>query len=216
MKKRRFSFVLSCFLVLVTSKNLYSNSNVQTESHFYADTTTLTVSGGYSKVNWTGYKIGGQHTGSIEISSGQLLFIDEVFAGGNFEIDMATVANKDIEVEDMKTKLEDHLKSPDFFDVKKYPTATFKIDKVIPYGEVEENKTKYKIVGQLTMKGITKRVKFEADFFEYDTSYSISGRLKIDRSDFNVKYGSGTFFAEIGDKIIYDDVLLDLSIAALK
>ena len=216
MKKSYFSFVLSCFLVLVSIKNLYSHSYAQTESHFYADTTTLTVSGGYSKVNWTGYKIGGKHTGHIEISSGQLLFIDEVFSGGTVEIDMATVVNTDIEAADMKTKLVDHLKSPDFFDVKKHPTATFKIDKVVPYGTVGENKTKYKVVGQLTVKGITKAIKFEADFFEYDTSYSISARLKIDRSDFNIKYGSGTFFAEIGDKIIYDDVLLDLSLAALK
>lgn len=216
MKKSHFSFVLSCFLVLVSTKNLYSYSYAQTESHFYADTTTLAISGGYSKVNWTGYKIGSKHTGHIEISSGQLLFIDEVFAGGNFEIDMATVVNKDIEAPDMKTKLEDHLKSPDFFDVKKHPTATFKIDEVVPYGTVGENKTKYKVVGQLTIKGITKEIKFETDFFEYNTSYSITARLKLDRSDFNIQYGSGSFFAEIGDKIIYDDVLLDLSLSASK
>ncbi|MFK7980603.1 MAG: YceI family protein [Saprospiraceae bacterium] len=216
MKKSYFSFVLGCFLVMVSFKKLYSHSYVQTESHFYADTTLLAVSGGYSKVKWTGYKIGGKHTGHIEVSSGELLFIDDVLAGGNFEIDMATVSNTDIESEEMKNKLEEHLKSPDFFDVKKHPIATFKIDKVVPYGLVDKDKSKYKIVGQLTMKGITKEIKFEADFFEYNTSYSITARLNFDRSDFNIQYGSGTFFADIGDKIIYDGVLLDLSLAALK
>jgi len=216
MKKIYFSFVLSYFLVLVSFKNLYSNSYVLTESNFFADTTTLSVSGGYSKVNWTGYKIGGKHTGSIEVRNGQLMFIDDVFAGGNFEIDMATVNNTDIEAADMKRKLEDHLKSPDFFDVKTHPIATFKITKVVPYGAVGENQTKYKVVGNLTIKGITKEIKFEVDFYEYDTSYSITGRLKIDRSDFNIKYGSGTFFEDIGDKVIYDDVLLDLSLSAPK
>lgn len=216
MKKIHFSFVLGCFLVLMSFKKLYSHSYIQTASYLYADTTISAVSGGYSKVNWTGYKIGGKHKGHIEVSSGQLLFIDGILAGGNFEIDMATVSNTDIESEDMKTKLEDHLKSPDFFDVKTHPTATFKIDKVIYYGQVEEIKSRYKIVGQLTMKGITKAIKFEAKLYEYDTSYSISARLRLDRSDFNIKYGSGTFFEDIGDKIIYDEVLLDVSLSALK
>ncbi len=216
MKKTIFYFILSSFLVMVSFKDLYSNFYVQTESNFYADTIVMQVSPGHSKVNWTGYKIGGEHKGHIEISNGQLLFIDEIFSGGSVEIDMATVTNSDIESEDMKAKLEDHLKSPDFFDVKKHPTATFNIDKVISYGTVKENKTKYKIIGQLTLKGITKTVNFEANFYEYDTSYSISARLKIDRSDFDIRYGSGTFFADIGDKIIYDHVLLDLSLSALK
>lgn len=216
MKKSYFSFILGCFLVLMSFKKLYSHSYVQTESHFHADTTILSVSGGYSKVNWTGYKIGGKHKGHIEISSGELLFMDDALIGGTIEIDMATVSNTDIESEDMKTKLETHLKSPDFFDVKTHPTATFKIDKVVSYGLIADNKSRYKIIGQLTMKGITKEVKFEANFFEYDTSYSISARLRLDRSDFNIRYGSGTFFADIGDKVIYDEVLLDLSLSVLK
>ena len=132
MKKSHFSFILGCFLVMMSFKKLYSHSYIQTESHFYADTTKLAVSSGYSKVKWTGYKIGGKHTGDIEISNGELLFIDDVLTSGNFEIDMTTVSNTDIESEEMKTKLEEHLKSPDFFDVKKYPTATFKIDKIVP------------------------------------------------------------------------------------
>ena len=90
------------------------------------------------------------------------------------------------------------------------------IEKVVPYGKVGENELKCKIVGQLTLKGVTKTVKMEASIFEYDTSYSISARLKLDRSDYNIKYGSGTFFEEIGDKVIYDDVLLDVSLSARK
>ena len=216
MKKGHFSFVLSCFLVLVSFKNLYSNSYVLTESNFFADTTMLSVIGGYSKVKWTGYKIGGKHKGHIEVSNGQLMYIDDVFAGGSFELDMATVNNTDIEAADMRTKLENHLKAPDFFDVKTHPTATFKITKVVSYGTVAENQSKYKVVGQVTIKGISKEIKFEVDFYEYETSYSVTGRLKLDRSDFNIKYGSGTFFDDIGDQVIYDHVLLDLSLSVSK
>lgn len=216
MKKITFSFVLSIFLVLVSFKNLYSNSYSKTGNNLYADTTTIEVSGGYSFVQWTGFKIGGKHTGKIEVSKGQLQFIDNVLKGGNFEIDLTTISNTDIEDADNQAKLVTHLKSPDFFDVEKNPKATFVIDKVIPYGKSGENQTKYKITGQLTLKGITKTIKFEATFFEYDTSYSISARLNLDRSDYNIKYGSGTFFEDIGDKVIYDGVLLDISLAAIK
>lgn len=213
MKRMYFSFVLGCFLVLMTSKNLYSSSYVELANYELADTTNLEVIGGYSHVKWTGYKIGGQHTGKIEVSNGTLQFIDGVFTGGEMEMDITTISNTDIEDEGSKTKLVDHLKSADFFDVEKHPKATYLIEKVIPYGKAGENESKYKIVGQLTLKGITKAVKMEASLYEYETSYSVSARLKLDRSDYNIKYGSGTFFGDIGDKVIYDDVLLDVSLS---
>jgi len=97
MKKSHFSFVLGCFLVLMSFKKLYSHSYIETEHHFFADTTILTVNGGYNKVKWTGYKIGGKHTGHIEVDTGTLLFINEVLTSGNIELDMATVSNNDID-----------------------------------------------------------------------------------------------------------------------
>ncbi len=88
----------------------------------------------------------------------------------------------------------DHLKSADFFDVKTYPKAIFRILKAIPYGKVGEYQHKYKIVGKLTMHGITRTLKFESDLFLYGSgSISATGLLNLDRSDFNIKYGSGTF-----------------------
>ena len=119
----------------------------------------------------------------------------------------------------MNKKLVKHLKSADFFDVEKHPKATYAIEKVIPYGKVGEGEsmyTLYKVVGQLTLKGVTKTVKTEVSLYEYDTSYSVSARLQLDRSDYNIKYGSGTFFDEIGDKVIYDDVRLDVSLSVTK
>lgn len=216
MKKMYVSFVLSCFLVMMTSKNLHSSSCVEIASFELADTTTLEVIGGYSHVTWTGYKIGGQHTGKIEVSQGDLQFVDSSFIGGQIELDITTISNTDIEDEASKTKLVNHLKSADFFDVENHPKATYIIDQVIPYGKVGENETKYKIVGQLTLKGVTKTVKMPASFFEYDNSYSVSARLHLDRSDYNIKYGSGTFFGDIGDKVIYDEVLLDVTLSVRK
>ena len=216
MKKTTLFFVLSCFLVLMSSKNAFSNSYLQTEGRTFTDTTTLEVQGGYSHLKWTGYKIGGEHTGKIEISSGELIFIDGVFKGGNFEIDMNSISNQDLTDEGANKKLVDHLKSPDFFGVEKHPKGKFTIEKVVPYGKIGENQTKYKIVGNLTVKGITKPIKFVANFYEYETSFSVNARIDFDRSDFDIRFGSGTFFENIGDKVIYDNVLLDLTLAALK
>lgn len=216
MKKTLLFFVLSCFLVLMSSKNAFSNSYLVTESNTIKDTTTFAVSGGYSHLKWTGYKIGGEHKGKIEVSSGELIFIDKVFKGGNFEIDMNSISNTDLTEESSNKKLVDHLKSPDFFGTEKFPTGKFVIDKVVNYGPAGENRTKYKITGKLTLKGITKEMKFLVTILEYETSYSITGRIDFDRSDFDVRYGSGTFFDDIGDKVIYDNVQLDITLAALK
>lgn len=213
MKKNNFLFVLSLFLVLVSFKNAHAYQGTEV----LVDTTIYQVSKGYSTVNWTGYKLGGQHTGKIAVSDGQLFFKDTTLIGGNFEIDMNSISNTDLTDTVMAKKLVDHLKSPDFFDSKTFPKATFKIEKIIPYGKVEDIRYKYKVVGPLTLKGVSKKLNFEADLFLYDSgSCSVTGRLFIDRSDFNVKYNSGTFFDNLGDKIIYDRVLLDVNLSAVK
>lgn len=215
MKKTTLFFVLSSFLVLMSSKNAFCNS-FKTKASAPNDTTIIKLIDNYSHITWTGYKIGGQHTGKIEVSAGDLIFVDSVFKGGSFEIDMNSISNTDLEDENENKKLVEHLKSPDFFGVEKFPKGKFVIDKTIPYGPSGENQTKYKIVGNLTLKGVTKSIKFVANLYEYDTSYSITARVDFDRSDFDIRYGSGTFFEDIGDKVIYDNVQLDFSLAASK
>ena len=216
MKKTGLFLILSCFLVLMSSKNTFCNSYVKTGSHEFSDTTTMKVKGDHNFINWTGYKIGGQHTGKISVSTGELIFIDGAFKGGSFEIDMNSITNTDITDEGTNAKLVGHLKSPDFFGVEKHPTGKFVIDKVIAYGPSGENQKKYKVAGSLTIKGITKPIKFVTTYYDYETSISISARIDFDRSDFDIRYGSGTFFDDIGDKVIYDNVLLDVSLAILK
>lgn len=213
MKKNNFLFVLSLFLVLMSSKNVHASQ----ETSILSDTTIYEVNNGYSTVNWAGYKLGSQHTGKITVSDGQLFFKDTTLIGGTFEIDINSISNTDLTDTVMAEKLVEHLKSPDFFDSKVFPKATFKIEKIIPYGKMGDVQYKYKIVGPLTLKGVTKRLSFEANLFLYDSgSCSVTGRLFIDRSDFNVKYSSGTFFDNLGDKVIYDQVRLDINLVAVK
>ncbi|MDH5412970.1 MAG: YceI family protein [Flavobacteriaceae bacterium] len=155
-----------------------------------------------SKVIWKGYKVTGSHEGTIAIQSGTLKFKGDVLVGGEFVIDMTSITNADLQGE-YKDKLEGHLKSDDFFGVEKFPTATLVFKNVEVAG-----KNSYKVTGDLTIKGKMNPVTF--DFSVYGSKANAT--LKIDRSKYDVKYGSSSFFDNLKDKVIYDefDLISDL------
>tara|TARA_R110002033_G_C3870597_1_gene237166 strand:- start:182 stop:760 length:579 start_codon:yes stop_codon:yes gene_type:complete len=155
-----------------------------------------------SKVVWKGYKVTGSHEGVIAIKSGHLNFDKDKLTGGSFIIDMSTITNTDLEGE-YKGKLEGHLKSDDFFGVEKFPTASLIFKKVESTG-----KNSYEVTGDITIKGKTETVSFNISV--YGSKANVS--LKIDRTKFDVRYGSTSFFDGLKDKAIYDefDLVADL------
>lgn len=155
-----------------------------------------------SKIAWKGYKVTGSHQGTINLKSGSLTFTDDKLTDGEFTINMATITNTDLEGE-YKGKLEGHLKSDDFFGVEKNPTAILIFKKVKSTG-----KNSYKVTGDLTIKGITNTVTFDLSVYGNKANAS----LKIDRTKYDVKYGSTSFFDNLKDKAIYDefDLVADL------
>ena len=155
-----------------------------------------------SKVVWKGYKVTGSHVGIISIKSGHLNFDNDILTGGSFEIDMSTITVTDLEGE-YKGKLEGHLKSDDFFGVEKFPIATLHFTKV---KSVEKNS--YEVAGDITIKGKTETVSFNVSVYGNKANVS----LKIDRTKFDVRYGSTSFFDGLKDKAIYDefDLVADL------
>lgn len=155
-----------------------------------------------SSLTWTGKKVTGEHYGTIQLQDGWLDVTGGKFAGGSFTIDMTTIVNNDLEGE-MKGKLEGHLKSDDFFGVDKFKTAVL----VIKSSEAI-NTTGFKVSGDLTIKGKTHPVSFTAK--EKDGSYV--AKVVVDRTLYDVRYGSGKFFEGLGDKVIYDDFTLDVVI----
>ncbi len=172
--------------------------------------TTYKVDGKASKVEWVGKKVMGEHNGSISLKSGNFTFEDGVLIGGLFTIDMTSMVCEDLSGE-YKGKLEGHLKSDDFFGVEKYPTATFVVTKAVPQGP-----GKYKVIGNLTIKETTQEIQFVAGIEEKDGKVMGSADLVIDRSKFDIRYGSGSFFDNLGDKTIYDDFNLSISLVATK
>ncbi len=207
MKKFNHFFVLGLFIILVA----FQSDNVG----------SFEVNTEHSTVRWTGYKIGSKHEGELKLKEGGLDMVEGVLKGGKFVVDMATLSCTDIKDADNNKKLVDHLKSGDFFNVEAHPTASFTINKTIPYGSEkvkgngqEYTKDTYKVLGDLTIKGITKPIKTKIDIYDYESSISGVARLEIDRSDFDIRYGSGSFFDDLGDKLIYDEIRLDIQVSA--
>ncbi len=160
-----------------------------------------------SVIEWKGYKVTGQHNGIVKVQSGALEFEGQELTGGNFVIDMASITVLDLEGE-YKDKLEGHLKSEDFFGVEKYPTANFSITKVISRGTPGD----YRIEGDLTIKETTKPIKFNAKV-EADGGNRVAvADITLDRAEYDVRYGSGSFFDNLGDKTIYDEFDLTVNL----
>lgn len=158
-----------------------------------------------SQITWKGYKVLGSHTGYVSVKDGDFQMQDGALVGGSFMIDMTSITCTDLEGE-YADKLVGHLKSDDFFGVANFPTASFNITQVISRGTPGS----YKIVGDLTIKEKTQQIKFNANISEEDGQNIAVADVTIDRSDFDVRYGSGSFFDNLGDNTIYDE--FDLSI----
>lgn len=163
-----------------------------------------------STVNWKAYKVAGSHEGVIAIKNGNIEFTDGLLTGGTFELDMNTITATDLKGGSAE-KLVGHLKSEDFFGVEKYPTSTFTITNVVPQGP-----GRYKVQGDLTIKETTKPIKFTVTTTEEEENLIANADIKVDRSDYNVKYGSGSFFGNLGDKTIYDEFDLMVSLVVGK
>lgn len=155
-----------------------------------------------SNITWKGHKVTGSHVGTINLSKGTLTFDGDNLSGGNFTIDMTSINVTDLEAGSGKEKLEGHLKSDDFFGVNNYENATFNINKV-----TGEN-GKYRVFGDLTIKGITEPATFQM-IVEGNTA---KASFKIDRTKYGIKYGSSSFFDDLKDKAIYDEFDLNVNL----
>jgi polyisoprenoid-binding protein YceI len=169
---------------------------------------TVSVDASKSSVKWTGTKVTGKHMGTIGVKSGKLEIDKGMLKGGMITIDMKTIKITDISGE-YADKLLAHLNSNDFFavDVKGNETSTFKSSKVKALG-----KNKFKVDGSLTIKKKSE----PASFVLTKKGGMYVGELKFDRTKYNIRYGSGSFFSNLGDKVIHDEVVLKIALTPKK
>ncbi len=166
-----------------------------------------------SKVDWAAVGATKQHNGTIDFKSGQLVIDTKQIKSGFFYIDMKSIKNADIKDAGFNKQLIDHLKGEDFFNVMKFGQSTFKITKAtrldVPAGQLN-----YELVGDLTMKGVTKSISFPALVNFSKSSITAKAETTIDRTQWGITYNSGNYFKELGDKLIEDNVKIKLYIEA--
>ena len=197
MKKKLLILSLAFF-------TLMSFTTVMHQDHVKVNTSNSTV-------KWKGSKVTSYHEGNIKLSSGKLILEHGKLVGGEFEIDMTTIVNTDIEDKESRLKLEGHLKNKDFFNVNEHKTASLMITTV---KLIEESS--YELQADLTIKGITHEIKFNADVKIKGTAFLAIARIKIDRTKWDIKYNSGSFFDGLGDYLILDEIEFDVYLLSVK
>lgn len=164
-----------------------------------------------STVSWLGKKVTGQHSGNIKMASGNVIAEGANVTGGMFTIDMNTITCTDLKAEEGADKLVGHLKAADFFDTEKNKTATFEITQTILRKDGQ-----FDVTGKLTIKGITNEITFPASIKNTGKAMAMVGKITVDRTKFDIKYGSKSFFEGIGDKAIDNDFFIDFTLVALQ
>ena len=161
-----------------------------------------------SFVKWTGTQLSGKsHYGTLSFKSAGLKFSDNRLVGGSFVVDMTSLSVDDLTGKGKKS-LEGHLKSDDFFSVSDFSVSELKLNSI---ERVSENE--YSAAGDLTIKGYTHVAKMS--FYLKEGSNNITAKLVFDRSKYNVRYGSGSFFENLGDKLILDDIELEVTLVMM-
>jgi polyisoprenoid-binding protein YceI len=158
-----------------------------------------------STIAWVGRKVTGAHDGTIGIKGGSLLFRDNQLSGGRFVIDMQSIKILDVTDPATNAQFASHLASDDFFSIDQHPEAIFEITSVA--GE--------HVRGNLTIKGITNAIGFDADISHTAGSVTASGKIAVDRTRYNIKFRSGNFFKDLGDTLIYNDFDLQVTLTAV-
>lgn len=154
-----------------------------------------------STIEWVGKKITGQHSGTIDFKSGYLTFEAEKLVGGSFVVNMNSIDVTDLEGKG-KANLEGHLKSKDFFGVEENPTSR------LVFTQVEGSAGVYQITADLTIKEIIAPVEFVLNVSENKATTS----FKIDRTKYDIKYGSASFFDNLKNKAIDNEFELSVSL----
>ena len=216
MKKYTFKLLT---LALVTSalisckKNAEEAATKEAEVATEAKTTSekYTVDVAASSIEWLGTKPTGTHNGTINIENGVFTTNNSAIESGTFLIDMKSIVNLDIESPEYNEKLVNHLKSADFFEVEKYPDAAFEVT------GFEEKDNKTMLSGNLKLKEKKNNVTFPVMVTtEGDNITITSETFTIDRAKWDVKHQSKSFFSDLGDKFINDDIELKITVKAKK
>ena len=180
-----------------------------------------TVDVAASSATWTGKKLAGTHTGKVSFKSGEFEYKKNKLSKGEVVIDLTSITNEDLKDAEYNKKLIGHLKSEDFFNVEKFPTATFKINTFSEIHNIVAGQPDMELKGTLTIKGITKPYSTKVFMTPNEAGFDIKGKIMIERTQFGLKYNAKKFLStdklkEIGDKLIDDNFEVEVNLVAKK
>lgn len=174
------------------------------------ETTKFKLVNAESTIEWIGKKVTGSHNGTISLKEGEFVFIDGKLSGGKAVIDTTSIKILDITDPDTNAQFVGHLASDDFFNSVHFPEALFEITSV----QAKNNGSH--IEGNLTIKGITHPIAFDAAISVTANTATLSGKIIVDRTKYGMKFRSRNFFVNLGDTLIYNDFDLNIQITAKK
>ena len=213
-----FSITLFAALVLISGcgkSDKEAKTNSAKEKGDKKVSKTLKLDTAASTMNWIGKKVTGQHNGTIKITKGELgVDNNNAVVNGNFEVDMKSIVNLDLDDAEWNAKLINHLKSEDFFAVEKFPVSKFEITDVSPLNDAAKPNFNSTVTGNLTIKGVTKSITFPASIKFENGVLTAFADFDIDRTQWDIKYGSGKFFENLGDKMISDNFNISFKLTA--
>jgi polyisoprenoid-binding protein YceI len=170
---------------------------------------------GKSKIRWTGRNLGNLHYGYLGLKEGAVEVHNGVVTGGHFTIDMQSIVCEDIADKTMNKLLVAHLSSADFFETNTFPEGKFTLTEAMLIKNASPGVPNYRITGDLTLKGITRPVDFEAVIgWNTEGKLFAQAAFEIDRTKWKVMYGSGRFFERLGMHLVNDNITLQLFITA--
>lgn len=214
---KTFSFLLLSLVLLgagcaqqkeTTPQDVEAEPQTKTEVVVFADGSyTLDVSS--SSLYWEASKVKMTHNGSVEAQEGSARVEQGQVAEGQVIVDMTTIKNFDQEGNFLET-LENHLRSEDFFDVNVYPSATFTVSELEPLAGL--NGFNFRLDGHLKMKEIEQPVSFPVLIEQTEQGLRLLGRMTVDRTQYDIRFGSGKFFENLGDGLIDDEFYVDLDL----
>lgn len=172
-------------------------------------TVNYTIDSKATTATWLAKKVTGQHEGGVSISQGSIVSDGKSITGGSFVIDMTTITCTDLTDKEYNGKLIGHLKSDDFFSIEKNPTAKFELTKA-----TLKSGNDYDVTGKLTIKGITNDISFPAMIKMDAKTFVTVAKIMVNRTKYDIKYGSASFFEGIGDKAINDEFELNINVVA--
>tara|TARA_B100000674_G_scaffold157849_1_gene126028 strand:- start:622 stop:1233 length:612 start_codon:yes stop_codon:yes gene_type:complete len=202
--KKLYTFLM-LFVLASCNTNPNQASTQQAQGIATADN-IYNIETAQSQITWTGREVStSSHYGTLDFVSGNFEISNGAIVNGEFIVDMTSINNQDMQG-DSKARLEGHLKSDDFFSVESYPTAAISINssELISDG-------KWNVSADLSIKGFTHPVNFEM----ISSEDGWSANLVFDRSKYDVRFRSGSFFENLGDKLIYDDIELSVNLTTL-